>query len=434
MTYPQAIHYLEYELPMYQKIGAKAANMGLQNIQKLCAYLGNPQRQFRSIHIAGTNGKGSTAHALSAILQESGYKVGLHTSPHYNDLRERNKINGQLMSKTAVTAFINKHQTFLEHLKPSFFEVLVAMGFDYFAQQKVDIAIIETGLGGRLDATNIIMPTLSIITNIGKEHVQFLGNTLAKIAYEKAGIIKPKIPVVIGETHPETKSVFEEVANKNSSSIYFAQQNYTTENELFKLDSTTIDVLHHQKLLYPQLQTDLTGNFQRNNILTVLHAVAILQEKEIFIKKENVYNALKKVRKLSNLIGRWQILKARNPTIIADSAHNLAAWKYVVKQLNDIADNYEQIHMIIGMVKGKNEAEILSLLPKTATYYWCAPNLERALPANILQKKAYKLGLNGEVYSSEKEAFIEAKRIAKSKDLIFIGGSNFVVAEVLGEE
>lgn len=428
MNYKQTIDYLYNKLPMFTRVGAVAFKKDLHNTIAMCEKLGNPQQQFKSIHIAGTNGKGSTSHMLAAILQQAGYKTGLYTSPHLKDFRERIRINGEMVSESFVTDFVNEQQDIIEEINPSFFEVTVAMAFSYFAKEQVDIAIIEVGLGGRLDSTNIITPELSVITNISLDHTNILGNTLTEIAGEKAGIIKPGIPVVIGETQAESAPVFLQKAAATNSEIIFADQQLQLENTKRAHEFLTTSLSEHQKLIYPHLNLDLTGSYQLKNILTVVQSVLVLKQKGYVIPDMALYAAVANVKKLTGLQGRWQILQER-PLIICDTGHNIAGITEVMQNIRSTA--FDQLHIVIGMVKDKDISGVLQLLPTDARYYFCQPDLERALSATDLAEQAAKYQLEGKVYQNVTEAYQSAKTQAKATDLIFIGGSTFVVAEVL---
>lgn len=405
MTYPESLRWMYAQLPMYHRVGAQAYKKDLSNTQALAQYLGNPHNQFKSIHVAGTNGKGSTSHMLASVLQEAGYKVGLYTSPHLKDFRERIKINGGCISKRNVSSFITKNQSFLEKQGLSFFEMTVGLAFHYFAISKVDIAVIEVGLGGRLDSTNIINPELSIITNIGYDHMNMLGNTLPEIAFEKAGIIKKGIPVVIGEKQKETTAVFERIAKSLQAPISFASDSHSS--------------------LPPY---ELKGNYQVHNVKTVLSALNILHQKgwnynQLAIEKgliHTVYN--------TGLQGRWQKL-GEYPLIICDTAHNKDGLKYTMQQIKE--QSFKQLHIVLGVVNDKDLDAVLPLFPLSATYYFCQPNIPRALDKKILQKKAAEFGLKGQTYSSVKRALSKAMKLATPNDFIYIGGSTFVVAEVV---
>lgn len=406
MNYKQTLDWMFNKLPMYQTIGATAYRKDITNTVLLANHLGNPEQHLKCIHVAGTNGKGSTSHLLASVLQEAGYKVGLYTSPHLKDYRERIAINGTPISEHYVTDFINKNKPFFEANELSFFEMSVGLAFDYFVNQKTDINIIEVGMGGRLDSTNIITPLVSVITNIGLDHTQFLGDTLEAIAFEKAGIIKPQIPVVIGEYVPETKPVFLVKSKETNSEIYFAS-----------------DVVQHE---YPSA---LLGDYQIQNKKTVLQTIKVLQDKKLLsISEEAIKNGFLNVIKNTNLQGRWQQL-GENPTIICDTAHNAHGLKIVLQQLKN--QKYERLHIVLGVVNDKNLAEILPLFPQKALYYFSKPNIPRGLDAEILKEKAAAFNLKGETYLSVSNAYQNAKKNAKSNDFIYVGGSTFVVSEIL---
>lgn len=405
MTYSETLNWLFKQLPMYQRQGKMAFKKDLTNILALSKHLNHPEQKFKSIHVGGTNGKGSSSHMLASILQEAGYKVGLYTSPHLKDFRERIKVNGKCILKNCVINFVKRDKEFLEQQGLSFFEMTVGMAFEHFAKQEVDIALIEVGLGGRLDSTNIITPEVSVITNIGLDHTQFLGTTLAEIAKEKAGIIKSNIPTVIGETHQETLSVFKEIATNINSKLFLA------ENLI--------------KEIYP---SDLKGSYQKHNIKTVLQTIKVLQDKGWNISLENIKSGLLHVVKNTGLQGRWQVLGAK-PKIICDTAHNKEGLQYTLKQLTN--ENFQQLHIVLGVVDDKNLDAILPLFPKNAIYYFCKAQVPRALDAKLLAKKAYEYQLAGQAYTSVKEAFSDAKNTANTADLVYIGGSTFVVAEVV---
>ncbi len=429
--FQETLDFLYTQLPMFQRVGNTAFKKDLTNILALCKAIDDPYKQFPSIHLAGTNGKGSTAHILAAILQANGKKVGMYTSPHYKDFRERIKINGQLVSKKYIVDFVDTHRRLFEEIQPSFFEITVAMAFDYFAKQKVDVAIIETGLGGRLDSTNIITPLLSIITNIGYDHQQFLGDTLPEIAAEKAGIIKASIPVVIGETHPETKSVFIEQAAKKKAPLLFADQLMNVTIKETTAHHTLFHIASKKESTFPSsLKVNLTGNYQAKNLATALQAIAVIRENKLIsnISDEAVIEGLANLKERTYFIGRWQQLGA-NPTILCDSGHNVDGLRTVFEQLKGI--DYTQLHFVFGMVKDKDPSKVLSMLPTSAKYYFAKANIPRGLAAKELQKEAKKHHLKGRAYVSVKNALKAAKRQAKRTDLIFVGGSIFVVAEVL---
>ena len=403
MTYQETLDWMFLKLPMYQKIGASAHTKDLTNTWAFSNYLNNPEKEFKSIHIAGTNGKGSTSHLLASIFQEAGYKVGLYTSPHLKDFRERIKINSEEIPESFVTQFVEQHQNFIEQQKLSFFELTVGMAFDYFAKEQVDIAIIEVGLGGRLDSTNIITPELSIITNISLDHTNLLGNTLAEIATEKAGIIKANIPVVIGEKNPETEPVFRQKASEMQAEIIFAEE----------------------KLPVHSYQSALQGIYQYQNMRTVVVACEVLQKKWK-ITQENITNGLQNVLKNTHLQGRWQILQEK-PLIVCDTGHNEAGIQQVTQQIAQTPK--KNLHLVLGFVNDKEVEKILKYFPEDAFYYFCEPNLERKMSIDILKTKTHKK--NQHFFSSVAEAFSEAKNIANEEDMIFIGGSTFVVAEIL---
>lgn len=405
MNYQETTNWMFNQLPMYQLQGASAYKEDLTNIKLLAAHLGNPQTKLKCIHVAGTNGKGSTSHMLSSVLQEAGYKVGLYTSPHLKDFRERIKINGKEISEEFVIEFVAKHKDFFEANDMSFFEMSVGLAFDYFASEKVDIAIIEVGLGGRLDATNIITPLVSVITNIGLDHTQFLGNTLEAIAGEKAGIIKPNVPVVIGEYNDETKPVFLAKAEANNAPISFA--------------SDLIDQIY---------LSDLIGDYQFHNKKTVQQTISILNNETDFkVSIEQLKEGLLHVVKNTGLQGRWQQL-GENPKIICDTAHNKHGLLVVMNQLKN--EKFENLHIVLGVVNDKDLDSILPLFPKEAQYYFCSPNSSRGLPAETLKNAAENFDLKGEKYDSVEIAFAEAKKNASENDFIYAGGSTFVVAEL----
>lgn len=405
MTYTETVNWMFQQLPMYQNQGKTAYKKDLTNTLLLAEHLNNPERDFKSIHVAGTNGKGSTSHMLASVLQEAGYKVGLYTSPHLKDYRERIKINGKDITEGFVVAFIEKHKNFLEANNLSFFEMTVGMAFSYFFEEKVDIAIIEVGLGGRLDSTNIITPEVSVITNIGLDHTQFLGNTLEAIAKEKGGIIKSNTPVVIGETQKETQDVFKALAKTHHSTIYFA-------------DETVINTL----------ESDLVGNYQQHNIKTVIKTIDVLCNRDFLITDNQLKNGLLHVVKNTNLKGRWQVLQ-NQPKIVCDTAHNKEGLTYIVEQLKN--EVFENLHIVFGVVNDKDLSSILHLLPKKATYYFCKPNIFRGLDAKVLQSAFLSEDLHGEIYLNVNEALMSAKANANPEDFIYIGGSTFVVAEII---
>ncbi|MCF6133143.1 bifunctional folylpolyglutamate synthase/dihydrofolate synthase [Flavobacterium wongokense] len=406
MNYKETLDWMFNKLPMYQTQGATAYRKDIINTVLLANHLGNPEQDIKCIHVAGTNGKGSTSHLLASVLQEAGYKVGLYTSPHLKDYRERIAINGEPIPEEYVVSFINKNKSFFEANQLSFFEMSVGLAFEYFVASGTDINVIEVGMGGRLDSTNIITPLVSVITNIGLDHTQFLGDTLAAIASEKAGIIKPNIPVVIGEYVDETKPVFLAKANETHSEIYFAS-----------------DLVHKS---YPSA---LLGDYQYQNKKTVLQTIKVLQgQKQLTITEEAIKNGFLNVVKNTHLMGRWQQL-GENPKIICDTAHNAHGLKIVLNQLKN--ESFDQLHIVLGVVNDKNLDEILPLFPKNAKYYFCKPDIPRGLDAEILKQKATEYNLEGETYHSVSNAYQQAKENASPKDFIYIGGSTFVVAEIL---
>ncbi|NET33521.1 MAG: bifunctional folylpolyglutamate synthase/dihydrofolate synthase [Cyanothece sp. SIO1E1] len=414
---------------MFQRIGPAAFKKDLGNILALTESLGNPHYRFRSIHLAGTNGKGSSAHMLAAVLQAAGYKVGLYTSPHYRDFRERIKINGEYISEKKVVDFVARHEDLFQKIQPSFFEITVALAFTHFAEEKVDIAVVETGLGGRLDSTNILQPELSIITNISFDHQQFLGNTLEKIAGEKAGIIKVETPVVIGETQAETKTVFREKAAECAAMISFADQEIEANPLRFTLSSTIFNIWHKGELWLEELEVDVRANYQSLNLQTVLQSLLVIKEAGILNWDETALRkGLKELRGLTRFIGRWQIL-AQEPLTIADSAHNEGGLTTSLAQLKAIP--FERLHIVFGTVSDKELDKVFPLLPKLATYYFAKADVPRGMPAEQLQELAEKEGLIGQTYDSVPLALAAAREAASAKDVIFIGGSIFVVAEVV---
>lgn len=405
MTYQETVDWMFQQLPMYQQVGNKAYKVDLSNIKKLAAHLREPQENFKTIHVAGTNGKGSVSHMLASVLQESGYKVGLYTSPHLKDFRERIKINGIEISEEAVTAFIGANKDFLENEQLSFFEMTVGMAFHYFAEEKVDIAVIEVGLGGRLDSTNIISPEVSVITNIGLDHTSILGNTLEEIAAEKGGIIKRNTPVVIGEYQGETFPVFKKIADGLKAPLHSAEN--------FKGDL---------------LKSELRGAYQEKNVRTVLMTVEVLREKNWKIPVAAVEKGLFYVATNTGLRGRWEVLQ-ENPKVICDTAHNKEGLQYAMKQL--LEEDYENLFLVIGVVNDKDLEAILPLFPKKAEYFFCRPNIPRGLDAKILKEKAIEKGLFGEAYNSVSEAYNSALKKASKSDVIYVGGSTFTVAEII---
>ena len=429
MNYTECLAYLYDNLPMYQRIGAAAYKENLDNTIALMEHLKHPEKKFKSIHIAGTNGKGSVAHNLASIYQEAGFKTGLYTSPHLVDFRERIRINGEKITKKFVSDFVKKNRPFLDEVRPSFFEMTVAMAFSYFAHQKVDIAIIEVGMGGRLDSTNVITPQLSIITNIGYDHTQFLGNTLKDIAREKAGIIKENVPVVIGEIQPETAEVFIQIAKEKNAPIIFADEVLQTKKYKLMLKEDGFWLTFKVKTndnVSRKYVTPLAGDYQINNFKTIFTACDVIGKTTL--SDNDIRNGIENCVANTDFMGRWQVLQQR-PLCIVDVAHNLSGMQYVAEQLVQIP--HENLYFVLGMVSDKDITQILSLLPKHATYFFCKPDIPRGLDAEELQIKAEELGLNGKVYSSVKRAYTAAKRTARKNDLVFISGSTFTVAEVM---
>ncbi len=429
MTYQQTIDYLYAQLPMYSRIGAAAYKEDLHNTIALCNAIDNPQTKFKSIHIAGTNGKGSTSHMLAAILQQAGYKTGLYTSPHLKDFRERIKINGEMISQAFVVDFVARTKSISAAVQPSFFELTVAMSFEYFAKEKVDVAVIETGLGGRLDSTNIITPILSIITNIGYDHMDILGATLEKIAAEKAGIIKPQVPVVIGEYLPETRNIFINKANEVQAPIHFAADEYAVSSITYNDHLLHCNVTDTKQNITESFELDLNGLYQSKNILTVLCAEKLLIQQGFIIKDEDKKQALKQVKKLTGLYGRWDVI-SNNPTIVLDVAHNEDGIKQLLRQLSVVCGPSSVLHFVTGMVKDKDVSKILSILPKSARYYFSNAHIERAMKHDELQEKAASFALKGESFDDVNEAIMAAKLNAAANDIIIVCGSVFLVAEV----
>lgn len=423
MNYPETIQYLYNRLPVFHQIGAKAYKPGLENSFKMMNLLGNPQNQYKTIHIAGTNGKGSVSHFLTAILMASGYKIGLYTSPHLVDFRERIRVNGEKISEQYVVNFVKDNKAFFDKIQPSFFETTMAMAFQYFADSDVDIAVIEVGLGGRLDSTNIISPILSVITNIGFDHTEFLGDTPQKIASEKAGIIKPKTPVVVGETASETNSIFIEKAALENAPVIFSQKTHTV-----KYDGDDNGFLHVESSKYGKLKIGLNGDYQLKNVATVLACTDELNKVGVKISSQSIRLGLEKVVELTGLQGRWQEIQ-KKPRVIADIGHNVEGVKIVAAQLRK--QRYNRLHVVFGMVNDKDVSGVLALLPQEAKYYFTAAQTKRALSPKELQEKAKKYNLEGKTFPTVDEAVRNALNTADKNDLIFIGGSNFIVGEAL---
>ena len=428
MNYNETLNWMFNKLPMYQRIGAAAYKADLNTTIEILKHLNNPQDNFKSVHIAGTNGKGSVSHSLASVFQAAGYKTALYTSPHLRDFRERIRINGNMIPENDVVSFIEQHKQKLEELELSFFEMTVAMAFDYFSKEKVDIAIIEVGMGGRLDSTNIIKPELSLITNISLDHVKFLGDSEEKIAVEKAGIIKNETPIVIGETQEKSKDVFINQANEKNSPIFFADQIFNCQKkDNVALEYNSYDIFKDNNLYIKDLKFPLLGNYQKKNLATIICALDILKNK-FDINENNICDGLLNVVKNTGLMGRWQVIN-RKPLAIADTGHNVAGINEVKSQLAET--KYEKLHFVLSVVNDKDIEGILELLPKNAEYYYCKADIPRGLDANILAEKASNCGLKGNVYNSVKEAYASACANANDGDLVFVGGSNFTVAEVV---
>ncbi|MEN8139105.1 MAG: folylpolyglutamate synthase/dihydrofolate synthase family protein [Bacteroidota bacterium] len=405
--YQKTINWLFKQLPMYQRQGSSAYKTDLTNTVKLCNYLDNPERKFKAIHIAGTNGKGSTAHMLSSVFQEAGYRTGLYTSPHLKDFRERIKINGQMIPEQDVVDFVHNNKAFFKKNKLSFFEMTVGLAFDFFSKKEVDIAIIETGLGGRLDSTNVIKPLLSVITNIGLDHTKFLGESYEEIASEKAGIIKKNIPVVVGQTQEKSiTDIFKRISRSKDAKLYFADQ---------------LEWL-------PVFKTDLKGKYQKDNTKTAIAAIKVLQLQGEPVTDDNIMNGLQNVVYNTGLQGRWQRLLDK-PLVICDTAHNKEGLELVMEQISE--QEYDKLHIVVGMVNDKNVEAALSFFPKEAKYYFCQADIPRALDVKILSGIAKTMGLNGDIYSSVRDAYAKALECSAEEDFIYIGGSTFVVAEVV---
>lgn len=423
MNYNEAIQYLYDRLPVFHQIGAAAYKPGLENSIRMMNQLGNPQTDYKTIHVAGTNGKGSVSHFLSAVLQSAGYRVGLYTSPHLVDFRERIRVNGKKIDGEYVVEFVKKNEAYFDEIQPSFFEATMAMAFQYFSDMKVDIAVIEVGLGGRLDSTNIIHPLLSVITNIGFDHTEFLGNTWEKIAAEKAGIIKLQTPVVIGETNQQTRAVFVEKATSENVSIAFAEEKHPlgfSRNESGEMTVTDAE--------YGKLLVGLNGNYQLKNVATVLTGLDELKKQGFVISDEQVRTGLSEVVKLTGMQGRWQVMQ-HHPTVVLDTGHNKEGVEYIANQLKQ--QKYDRLHIVIGMVSDKDVSGVLSLLPEKAVYYFTAAQTQRALPPAELQLQATGFNLHGKAFDTVEHAVEAALKNAQKEDFIFIGGSNFIVGEAL---
>ena len=424
MNYQETLSYLYNSTPVFEHVGAVAYKEGLQNTLALDKHFNHPHTNFKTIHIAGTNGKGSCSHSLASILQEAGYKVGLYTSPHLVDFRERIRVNGQCISKERVVKFVKDERKFFEPLHPSFFELTTALAFKYFDEQKVDIAIIEVGLGGRLDCTNIISPILSIITNISFDHTQFLGDTLAKIAAEKAGIIKKGVPVIIGEANEETRPVFQSKANEVNSDIVFAE-----DNAIVTSSSPIVDGGRRYNLSNNStLVGELSGDYQERNMNTILCACNILKQMNIIKNDDIIAKGLTNICKNTGLLGRWQTIQ-NNPTVVCDTGHNVGGWNYLAPQIKRQQCN--QLRIVFGMVDDKDINSVMFLLPKNAIYYWTQAESKRAIKAERVAEIAIKHDLRGEIFDNVEVAYTKALQDSNKDDFVFVGGSSYIVADLL---
>lgn len=427
MNYQETIDFLFNSLPMYHRIGKAAYKADITNTVAMMDHLDNPHKKFKSIHIAGTNGKGSVSHMMASILQESGLKIGLYTSPHLVDFRERIRINGNMVTEEQVSAWVTSHLDFLKKQELSFFEMTVGLAFDIFAQEQVDIAIIEVGMGGRLDSTNVITPLLSIITNIGFDHTQFLGNTLDKIAEEKAGIIKPGIPVVIGQTQPETAPVFRKKANESGSPIFFADENMAIITHEDYSDKIIFDIVSKGETLVHKHHCPLGGAYQKKNLITLFQSLAILQETGIPIENEHINRGIKNVVSNTGFRGRWETI-GHNPLTICETAHNSDGIKSMLNKLETI--DYKKLHIVYGCVNDKDFVEILNMLPRNACYYYTEPSVPRKMPVEKLSETAKSIGMSGKKFSNVHEAIASARSNAEKEDMILITGSIFLIADV----
>lgn len=429
MNYKETLDFLFAQLPMYQRVGKAAYKADLSTTLALDEYFNHPHKAYKTIHIAGTNGKGSVSHSIASIMQEAGYKVGLYTSPHLKDFRERIRINGEVIKEKAVIDFVANHKKIIEDLQPSFFEMSVAMAFDYFKQEAVDVAVIEVGMGGRLDSTNIITPQVAAITNIGLDHTAFLGESLDKIALEKGGVIKKNVPVIIGQTQVETESIFRALAKEKGTTIAFADKELKVSAATLSIDERQVfQIYKGDQMAYANLKLDLLGSYQQKNILTVLAIIEQLPKAHFTISQDNIYNGLENVVKNTGLLGRWQYL-GYNPRIICDTGHNLDGISMLVDQIRNTP--HEQLHIVLGMVNDKDHAAVLGILPKEATYYFTRASIPRSLDEKALQQMAEKMQLSGNTYPDVHTALNAAKKNANANDLIFIGGSTFIVADAL---
>lgn len=427
MNYQDTLQWLYSQLPMYQRTGKSSFKKDLTNIKQLVSYNNNVHKNFKSIHIAGTNGKGSLAHMLASIYQSAGFKTGLYTSPHLKDFRERIKVNGEMIHKSDVINFVQNNMPIINKIHPSFFEMTVAMAFDHFSSHDVDIAVIETGLGGRLDSTNIIRPEISVITNVSLDHMNILGETIQEIAHEKAGIIKENIPIVLGESNSDYNSIIENKAKEECSKLYYADKEFSAELRKKNQSGQFFTIRKKENIVYSELFIDLLGSYQKKNLLTALQTVDVLIEK-LYVNEVHIRNGLACIKKQTGLKGRWEIICIK-PLIIADTAHNIAGIQKIIEQINTL--EFNQLHFILGMVNDKDIDQILKLLPKNAVYYFTKANIPRAKDENELMLLAQKHGLGGKTYRTTKSALDDAKRHAFADDLIFIGGSTFTVAEIV---
>ncbi len=432
MTYQETLAWLYAQLPMYQRVGAAGFKKGLGNTEALAAALGNPETKFRSVHVAGTNGKGSSSHMLAAVLQSAGYKVGLYTSPHLREFTERIRVNGQELAPDYLVQWVENHRHLFDEIQPSFFEMCVALAFDYFAAEQVDVAVVEVGLGGRLDSTNIITPLVSLITNISYDHQAMLGDTLPEIAGEKAGIIKPGRPVIVSQRQPEVAAVFERKAQQEGSSLLFSDTRYEARPATATAPEASagvqlLDVLRDGQSYLQRVELGLLGDYQRLNLPGVLATLDELRSQGFTIPEAVLRQGLRDVTRLTGLRGRWSILGQR-PLVVADTGHNEAGLRLVLAQLARVP--HQQLHLVIGTVNDKDVTKVLALLPRTATYYFCQADIPRALPAAELAALAQEAGLVGQVYGPVPVAVAAARAAAGPDDVVFIGGSTFVVAEV----
>ncbi|MBL7921304.1 MAG: bifunctional folylpolyglutamate synthase/dihydrofolate synthase [Bacteroidia bacterium] len=430
MTYQQTLDYLFARLPMFQRVGAAAYKANLDNTIKIIELLGKPHQKLKCVHVAGTNGKGSSSHMIASVLQQAGYKTGLYTSPHLIDFRERIKINGKMIPKNYIVDFVEKYKEAFEKIEPSFFEWTVGLAFDYFANEEVDVAVIEVGLGGRLDSTNVITPKVSLITNISYDHMNLLGDTLEKIAAEKAGIIKARIPVVVSQYQSESGPLFNAVAKELKTTVQFADKNYKVVDHKLKDGYLNTTILNKLKNTTTNLDLDLTGIYQLKNVLGVLNTLDVIEKSGFIIEQNDIKKGLKQVVKNTGLEGRWQTI-SQKPLMIADTGHNEDGIKNVIANLKTI--EYSHLHFVFGTVNDKDVSKILELLPKEATYYFTKANIPRSLDENELFEKAQKVKLKGKTFSNVKTAIEAAKKASKESDLILIGGSTFVVGDALAE-